>query len=230
MSEVSNTISMQPEVRQMSAFFDGRFDLTDNIELFGTALATTNDYDTRSNVLFWNGVVVRDDQSSAVFLQRGFSEDELGTSDVGASQRMWTATVGVKGGLDVGDDQWHWDVSYSHARYNTKETSINLKEEGIRNWIMDGASTVITDATQQYTYLVDADFYDNQLIGNIVRPVQAADVDGLIGNNVMKANSSSGFLTLTLDGTLGDWGFMYKPVKFALRSEIATQETEIVPD
>ena len=230
LKEVSDTISLQPEVHQLSAFFDGRYDLTDNLELFGTLIATTNDYQTRSNVLFWNGVVVRDDLDSAVFLQRGFSADELGTSDVEASQDMWTATVGIKGGLDVGDDQWHWDLSYSHASYKTKETSINLKEEGIRNWIMEGASTVITDTTQQYTYLVDEDFYNDQLIDNIVRPVQSGDIDGLVGKNIMNANSSSGFLTLTLDGTLGDLGFLYKPMKFALRSEIATQETEIVPD
>ena len=230
LKEVSDTISLQPEVHQLSAFLDGRYDLTDNLELFGTLIATTNDYQTRSNVLFWNGVVVRDDLDSAVFLQRGFSADELGTSDVEASQDMWTATVGIKGGLDVGDDQWHWDLSYSHASYKTKETSINLKEEGIRNWIMEGASTVITDTTQQYTYLVDEDFYNNQLIDNIVRPVQAGEIDGLIGKNIMNANSSSGFLTLTLDGTLGDLGFLYKPMKFALRSEIATQETEIIPD
>jgi len=230
LKEVSDTISLQPEVHQLSAFLDGRYDLTDNLELFGTLIATTNDYQTRSNVLFWNGVVVRDDLDSAVFLQRGFSADELGTSDVEASQDMWTATVGIKGGLDVGDDQWHWDLSYSHASYKTKETSINLKEEGIRNWIMEGASTVITDTTQQYTYLVDEDFYNDQLIDNIVRPVQAGEIDGLIGKNIMNANSSSGFLTLTLDGTLGDLGFLYKPMKFALRSEIATQETEIIPD
>ena len=91
--------------------------------------------------------------------------------DVESSQRMWTGTVGVKGGFDVGSDQWHWDVSYSHARYKTTETSINLKEEGIRDWIMNGASTVITDANQQYTYFVDADFYDNELVDNIVRPM-----------------------------------------------------------
>jgi len=60
--------------------------------------------------------------------------------------------------------------------------------------------------------------------------VQAGEIDGLIGKNIMNANSSSGFLTLTLDGTLGDLGFLYKPMKFALRSEIATQETEIIPD
>ena len=230
LSEVSETISLQPEVHQLSGFFDGRFDLTDNIELFGTAIVTENKYDTRSNVLFWNGVVVRDDLSSAVFLTRGFSAAELGTSDIEASQRMWTATVGVKGGLDIGDDQWHWDLSYSHARYKTTETSINLKEEGIRDWIMDGASSVITDAMQQYTYFVDAGFYDNLLVDNIVRPVQASDIDGLIGENIMRANASSGFLTLTLDGTLGDLGFLYKPLKFALRSEIATQTTEIIPD
>ena len=228
--EVSDTISLQPEIRQLSGFFDGRYDLTDNIELFGTAIVTDNTYNTRSNVLFWNGVVAKDDFSSATFLTRGFDSDELGTSDVEASQSMWTATVGIKGGLDIGDDQWHWDVSYSHASYKTVETSINLKEEGIRNWIMDGATTVITDSQQQYTYFVDSAFYDNQLVDNIVRPVQRSDVAGLIGQNVMNANSSSSFLTITLDGTLGDLGFLYKPLKFALRSEIAGQTTEIIPD
>jgi iron complex outermembrane recepter protein len=230
LSEVSNTISLQPKIRQFSGFFDGRFDLTDEIELFGTAIVTDNDYDTRSNVLFWNGVVVRDDLSSAIFLQRGFSANELGTSDVEASQRMWTTTVGVKGGFEVGDDEWRWDLSYSHARYKTVEASINLKEEGVRDWIMNGASSVITDAMQRYTYFVDEGFYDNQLIDNIVRPVQASDLDSLIGRNVMRAESSSGFLTLTLDGALGDLGFLYKPLKFALRSELATQSTEINPD
>jgi outer membrane receptor protein involved in Fe transport len=230
LDEVSNTISLQSEARQISGFFDGRYDLTDNIELFGTAMVTDNVYDTRSNVLFWQGVVVNQDLDSALFLQRGFSPEELGTSDVEASQSMWTATFGLKGGLDIGDDQWHWDVSYSYASYKTKQTSVNLKEEGIRDWITSGAAVAITDANQQYTYIVDNDFYDNQLIDNIVRPVQASDLDGLIGSNVMNANASSGFLTVTLDGTLGDWGFLYKPVKFALRSELATQSTEIIPD
>jgi iron complex outermembrane receptor protein len=228
--EVSDTISLQPEIRQVSAFFDGRYDITDNLEAFGTAVFTDNVYNTRSNVLFWNGVVVNEDQTSAVFLTRGFSGNELGTSDVQASQRMWTATFGVKGGLDIGDDRWQWDLSYSHARYETVETSINLKEEGIRDWILDGASSVVTDSLQQYTYFVDDDFYDNRLIDNIVRPVQESEVDGLIGKNIMNANSSSGFLTFTVNGTLGDLGFLYKPLKFALRSEIATQTTEIIPD
>ena len=64
---------MQPGIRQLSAFFDGRYDLADNVELFATAIATDNDYETRSNVLFWNGVVAAEDFSSAIFLTRGFS-------------------------------------------------------------------------------------------------------------------------------------------------------------
>ena len=50
---------------------------------------------------------------------------------------------------------------------------MNLKEEGIRNWILAGASTVVADPNQKDTYIVDGDFYDNQLVGNIVRPVAA---------------------------------------------------------
>ena len=230
LSEVSDTISLQPGIDQMSAFFDGRFDLTDTIELFGTGIYTDNTYETRSNVLYWTGVVGSQDFSSASFLTRGFSADELGTSDVESSQQMWTTTFGARGGFDVGDDRWHWDLVYSYANYRTREASMNLKEEGIRDWIMDGASLVVADPNQQYTYFVDPDFYDNRLVDNIVRRVDPADVDGLVGENVMRANATSNFLPLTVNGTMGDLGIFHRPVRFALRSEIAEQTTEIIPD
>jgi len=230
LSELSDTISLQPGIDQMSAFLDGRFDLTDNVELFGTGIFTDNTYETRSNVLYWSGVVGDEDFSSASFLTRGFSPDELGSSDVESSQQMWTATVGARGGFDVGSDRWQWDVSYSYANYRTRETSLNLKEEGIRDWIMDGASLVVSDPNQQYTYFVDSPFYNEQLVDNIVRRVDPADVDSLVGENVMRAKATSNFLTLTVNGTLGDFGVLHQPVKFALRSEIANQTTEIIPD
>ena len=230
LSEVSDTISLQPEIRQVSAFFDGRYDLADNVELFATAIATDNTYKTRSNVLFWNGIVGREDFSSAVFLTRGFSSEELGTADVDSDQTAWTVTTGVKGGFDVGGERWNWDVSYSYADYDTRESSMNLKEEGIRDWILAGASTVVPEPNQKDTYIVDGAFYDNQLVSNIVRPVQASEVGALVGENVLRANSSSSFLTLTLDGLLGDFGVLHGPVKFALRSEIAEQTMEIRPD
>lgn len=229
-SEVSNTISVQPGIRQLSAFFDGRYDLADNVELFATAIATDNDYETRSNVLFWNGVVAPQDLSSAVFLTRGFSPRELGTADVDSSQQAWTLTTGIKGGFDIGGQRWNWDVAYSYSNYETRESSMNLKEEGIRNWILDGATTVVADPMQKDTYIVDNDFYGNQLVDNIVRPVQRSEVGDLVGVNVLRAKSSSNFLTLTLDGTIGDFGVFYQPVKFALRSEIADQSMEIIPD
>lgn len=228
--EVSNTISLQPGIRQLSGYFDGRYDLADNVELFATAIATDNVYETRSNVLFWNGVVGREDFSSAVFLTRGFSSRETGSADVESDQRAWTVTTGVKGGFDLGAERWHWDVSYSYAHYDTRESSMNLKEEGIRNWILAGASTVVPEPNQQDTYIVDGEFYDNQLVDNIVRPVQRSEIAALVGENVLRANSSSSFLTLTLDGTLGDFGVFHQPVKFALRSEIAEQSMEITPD
>jgi outer membrane receptor protein involved in Fe transport len=228
--EVSNTISVQPGIKQLSAFFDGRYDLSDSVELFATAIATDNEYETRSNVLFWNGVVGREDYSSAVFLTRGFSSSELGSADVDSSQQAWTLTTGVKGGFDVGGERWHWDVAYSYSHYETREAGMNLKEEGIRNWILAGASTVVADPNQQDTYVVDGDFYDNRLVGNILRPVQQSEIRGLVGESVLRADSSSSFLTLTLDGTIGDFGVFYQPVKFALRSEIADQTMEITPD
>jgi iron complex outermembrane recepter protein len=230
LSEVSDTISLQPGIRQLSAFFDGRYDLADNVELFATAIATDNTYETRSNVLFWNGIVGREDFSSAVFLTRGFSSRELGSADVDSDQTAWTITTGAKGGFDVGDERWHWDVSYSYADYDTRESSMNLKEEGIRDWILAGAATVVPEPNQKDTYIVDGPFYDNQLVGNIVRPVQPSEVAALVGENVLRANSSSSFLTLTLDGTLGDFDVLDGPLKFALRSEIADQTMEIEPD
>jgi outer membrane receptor protein involved in Fe transport len=228
--ELSDTISLLPEIRQVSGFFDGRYDLTDTIELFATGMVTDNEYQTASNILFWNGVVARDDFSSAVFATRGFAESELGTAEGISSQTAWTATTGARGGFDVGGDRWHWDVSYSYSDYQTRESSTALKEEGIRNWILAGAGLVVPEPNQKDTYVVDADFYDNQLIGNVVRPVQRSEIRALSGNSVLEAESSSSFLTVTLDGTIGDFGVLYKPVTFALRSEIAEQTMEIVPD
>ena len=105
--------------------FARRLLLDEELELFGTAMVTTNDYDTRSNVLYWNGVVVREDLSSAVFLQRGFSAAELGTSDVESSQRMWTGTVGVKGGFDVGAK----DQPFLHAAGNERQNAFVADEQ-----------------------------------------------------------------------------------------------------
>ena len=228
--EVSNTISVQPGIQQLSAFFDGRYDLTDDVELFATGLGTDNTYETRSNVLFWNGVVGREDYTSAVFLTRGFSSAELGTADVESSQQAWTLTTGARGGFDVGGERWHWDVAYSYSHYETRESAMNLKEEGIRNWILAGASTVVADPNQQDTYVVDGNFYDNQLVGNILRPVQRSEIRDLVGKSKLSADSSSGFLTMTVDGEVGDLGVLYRPARFALRSEIASQTMEITPD
>lgn len=230
LQEISHAISWMPEVKQYSGYFDGRYDLTDNIELFASGILTDSRQVSRSNVLFWDGVVVREDFSSAVFLTRGFSTDELGASDFTTDQQMWTTTVGAKGGFDVGAQRWSWDLSYSHASYRNRQTSINLKEEGIRDWILQGATLATPDTSQQYTFIVDGDFYDDQLIGNVVRSVQPADVNALIGENVLRSYATSDFITMTVDGTFGDLGFMYKPGKFAVRSEIARQTTEINPD
>ena len=228
--ELSDTISLQPEIRQVSGYFDGRYDLTDTIELFATGMVTDNEYRTASNVLFWNGVVARDDFSSAVFATRGFSSSETGTAEGVSSQTAWTATTGAKGGFDVGGDRWHWDVAFSYSDYSTRESSMALKEEGIRNWILSGAAVVIPEPNQKDTYIVDAGFYDNQLINNVVRPVQPSEIADLRGESVLRAESSSSFLTLTVDGTVGDFGLLYKPATFALRSEIAEQSMEIRPD
>ena len=101
---------------------------------------------------------------------------------------MWTATVGIKGGLDVGDDRWQWDLVYSHASYQTRETSINLKEEGIRDWILDGASTVVADPisstrTSSTTTSTTTSWSTTSSV-----PSRPSDIDDLIGENVMRAN------------------------------------------
>jgi hypothetical protein len=133
-----------------------------------------------------------------------------------------------QGGFDLGAERWHWDVSYSPPT-TTRAVVDEPQGRGIR-WILAGASSVVADPNQKDTYIVDGDFYDNQLVGNIVRPVQRSEIGGLVGENVLRANSSSNFLTLTVDGTLGDLGVFYQPVKFALRSGIAEQSMEIIPD
>ena len=221
---------MSPNIKKLSAFFDGRYDLTDSIEVFATAMFSDTQSDSRSNVLFFDGIVGNQSGTAATFFTRGFTEAETGIAGFENDQQMWTATIGAKGGLDVADDTWYWDVAYSHAEYNMTSVSTNLKEEGVRNWILSGASSVTDHPDQNYTYFVNDGFYNARLLDNIVRPVSPSDIEALLGRNVLKGKAKSQSLTLTLNGTLGDFGIFYNPVKFAARTELARQRTEIIPD
>jgi iron complex outermembrane receptor protein len=229
-SEVSDTITVSPEQEMYSGFFDGRFDLNDQVELFGTALITGNTIQTRSNVLFFDATVVNEDGSAATFVTRGFSDAELGIANIDDDQLMWTATVGAKGGFEVGAETWYWDASYSHSIYESESTRGVLKEEGIRNWLLAGADSAVESPDQQYTWVVDSDFYNDQLNQNVLRPVAAQDMDGLVGEQRTKADTSGDSLTLVLNGVLGDFSVFHGPVKFALLGEIANQSTHIDPD
>lgn len=228
--DVGDTISLSPSLKKVSAFFDGRYDLTDKIELFASGMGAKSWIEARSNVLFWQGVVEADDGSAASLITRGFSEDELGISKVNVDQTMWSAVAGAKGSFGLGKNIWYWDLSLSHASYKTDQTTINLKEEGIKNWILAGASSVTDSPDARYTYLVDPDFYNNQLVDNVIRPVEPSDIDSLIGENVLKASSTAQTLSATLNGEIGDLGFLFKPARLAARAEYARQTTEIRPD
>ncbi len=229
-AEISDTISLSPSYKKVSGFFDGRYDLTDDIELFATGMAAKSWTEARSNVLFWQGVVGNDDGSAAMFITRGFSEDELGISKVNVDSTMLSGVLGAKGDFEIGGRAWYWDVALSSSWYDLTQSTRNLKEEGIKNWILAGASSVTDSPDQRYTYFVDPDFYNNQLVDNVVRPVQPSDVDALVGDNVMKANASASTLSATFNGEIGDLGFLYKPAKVAFRTEYGRQKTEINPD
>lgn len=229
-TDMNKFTSISPLIDQVSSFFDGRFTLNDDIELFATVMASGNEYKSINGLPYWSGTVLREDGSEYSLITRGFSADELGTTDIRDEQFMWTGLFGAKGGIDLGYDTWYWDVSYSRGKFNTKNRYTSLKEEGVRNWLLDGATAVENYPGLDYTYIVDGGFYDSQLASNIYRPVQPGEVDDLIGQNTTRAHSTSDSLTFTLTGSLSDFDIFASPVKFAIRSEIAQQTTEIRPD
>jgi iron complex outermembrane recepter protein len=230
------TITLTPKSNQVSLFLDGRYDLTDDIDASVFLTYTDSSINSDSQLLGWTGVAYTandpldgaDDE--AYYFSRAFSPEELGVAEVLVDQTSWTASASLKGRIDIGDNQWLWDLSYSHADYESTQRSYRLKEEGLENWLFGNAGFATDVIGDGSFFEVDGAYYQNGIVNDVFRNVTSAEKDALAGYQNVLGKSNADNIGLTITGELGTLGFAYKPVNFAVRTEWARQSNSIVPD
>ncbi|WP_346838086.1 TonB-dependent receptor [Microbulbifer sp. SAOS-129_SWC] len=224
--DASSGIAMASQVDRTSMFVDGRYQLTDNISAFATVLTSKQDVASSVPANSWSGFVMNTDGNKGASITRSFAHD-LGNTESTYDQEMWTVMLGVQGDLELGGNTWNWDLGYSKARFNVTQKYAALREEVLRDWILDGAS----DYTElgPNTYMVDNDFYDNSLVDNIFRDA-SQDREALMGTATTFADSSAQSLTAKVVGDLSDFGVLYNPVTVAISADWSSQSTGIDPD
>ncbi|MCK7597867.1 TonB-dependent receptor [Microbulbifer sp. CAU 1566] len=224
--DASGGIAMQPEMERTSTFVDGRYQFSDNISGFATFLGSKQDVSSSAPAANWNGTIISADGSRAVNVARSFVHD-LGYTTSGYDQEMWTLMLGLEGETVLGDTTWNWDLGYSKARYNMVQKYGAIREDALRNWILDGAQ--YSQELSNNVYVVNNSFFDNQLVDNIFRDA-SGDIDELMGMATTYASSSADSISAKAVGELSDFGFLYNPVTVAVIADWATQSSQISPD
>ena len=224
--DASSGIAMASDVDRTSFFVDGRYQLTDNISAFATVLASKQDVASSVPANSWSGFVMNADGTKGSSISRSFAHD-LGNTESTYDQEMWTLMMGLQGDLELGGNAWNWDLGYSKARFNMTQKYAAMREEVLRDWILDGAGNYTELAPN--VYQVGNEFYDNGLVGNIFRDA-SQDRDALMGMATTFAGSSAQTLTAKVVGDLSDFGVLYNPVTVAISADWSSQSTGIDPD
>ncbi|GAB2513874.1 TonB-dependent receptor domain-containing protein [Microbulbifer agarilyticus] len=223
--DASKGIAMAGEYDRTSMFVDGRYQITDNISGFATVLASKQDVVSSVPANSWQGAVYNEDFTKVAGVYRSFAHD-LGYTDSTYDQEMWTVMLGLQGDLELGDTTWNWDLGYSKARFKMAQRFAALREEVVKDWVLDGADYV---ELAPNVYQVSDSFYEQDLVNNVFRDAQP-DRDSLLGQATTFADSGAEAFSAKVVGELSDFGILYNPVTMAIVADWASQTTGIDPD
>ncbi|QOL26130.1 TonB-dependent receptor [Thalassotalea sp. LPB0316] len=232
MRDSLDTISIFPKSEQVSLYINGRYDITDDIEASATIIGTDSTITSSAPFSGWRGTVINDlpgELNEGYSIARTFSHDELEPGGTSVEQTSWTFSGNIKGYFNVADSQWIWNFDYSKAKYESTQRSYILKKEGLVNWLFGDEDYIALNDSDDF-FQVGNDFYQNGLLDNIFRPVSASEKDDLAGWQNVQGNSEADTFGFTLSGELTDFDVLYNPISFALRTEMSSQYTEIIPD
>ena len=225
--DASGGNALANEFDRTSLFLDGRYELSDNLRGFATVLASKQEVgSSRTSVGLLQTNIMNADANKLLTVDRSFVPD-LGFAKTSVNQEMWTLMTGLQGEVFLGDDAWNWDVSYSKARYQIEQGTNELREEVMREWLMDGSGGY--NQLGENFYQVSNDFFENGLVDNIFRDA-SVDRDALVGTATTHGASSAQTLTAKVVGELSDFGVLYNPVTLAVAFDWSSQDSQISPD
>jgi outer membrane receptor protein involved in Fe transport len=229
-----------------SLYGHGTFDLTDNLELFGSATYYSSDGKSSSGTEFWgtsgdqfmrsqNGAARAtyfDPQFGALEqLQRVFNPFELGGPEAATTlydEETWDLSGGIRGTL--WNDRFDWEASLATSRYEYSADRPRLLAQAVHDYFLDPCATTSLascspTATQGYTngapiYRLDLARWDTPITQDIYQSFATRAV------NVGKTESSTA--NFIVKGDL--WEMSAGAVGFAGGFEWGTQKTDLESD
>ena len=200
-----------------SLFADGRYQLTDNVELFTNAMYWNSTAESRNFRLWW-GDDTLDEDFNYTYIQKVFTPQETGDQEEVYEESTWNITAGLNGDVGIAGKDFRWEVAYTFGTYDYESSQIRFKEEAINEWFLG------TEDLHGYGILSgnpDHSIYDL---------MSREDARALMGVNNPSANSESQQFTANLVGDLFDMPTSGMPAAIAVQFEYADQSYELNQD
>ncbi len=216
--------SLQSEFDEYNVYLDGRYQFTDNLEGFATAMYNTNELAQRGFRLWWGGDQLTADwagpnwQNAYTYLQKIFTPEETGPQETEYEEDVLNIQAGLKGEFAIGDNDYNWDAVVAYGNYNSYNELIRFKEEKINEYYLG--------TTDLFGYGIMSGNPNNSIY-DFLDPAAAAD---LMGYSWTDANSESVQASFNLSGQVGNFELDGGEVMFAWTAEYARNEYTILLD
>ena len=207
-----NDRTIQTKKNSQSFYGHATYHLTDDIDLYATALYTQSDIANVVRSLTWSSTFYNLDTSRLETWSHTLTPEETG-GRMGIASRYdeaaWNIVAGAKGRIG---DNWHWDLSYNRSQYRSDQGRIRLLS-GIDAFYLGAQQGTVDDFPaydapdgRLYTPLTQAQF--GQLSRNSVTRTSTALQDGSLSANGTLLELPAGPLEVAGALEIGDNDFV----------------------
>ncbi|GAB2512416.1 TonB-dependent receptor domain-containing protein [Microbulbifer agarilyticus] len=200
-----------------SVFANARYELTDDIEAFASAMYWDSNAEVRGLRLWW-GDYTLDQNLTHTYHQKVFSPAEAGEQDALYEESTWNITAGVSGDVALFGSYFNWEAAYTLGRYDYENTKTQFKEEAIREHFLGD--------TDLWGFGILAGNPDHSIYDFMPADVLAE----LTGVRRETAESESQQFTVSMVGDLFDMPTSKIPAAIAVQFEYADQSYDLSQD
>ncbi|MCO7227087.1 TonB-dependent receptor domain-containing protein [Pleionea sp. CnH1-48] len=212
-----------------SVFVDGRYELNNDLEMFGTVLYHQSDAERRRDYLTISEDTLDPTNLNATYglpqwslTQRRFTSAELGRD---LSTQFEDKSISLIAGLRGMWGTHDWELTFNHSNYEFNSSEVRFVSQEVIDiflgdfWNLPGTLSWI-------------DGWDGQgewgLIDNLYNPLPSQYADRLVGNQTYGNETSTQQAQFTMSGELGEMDA--GPIGYAFVAEFENTEIEMKPD
>jgi iron complex outermembrane recepter protein len=216
-----------------SVYGSGTFDITPDLQMFGSFMLYDQNAKSSSGTEFWGTAGDRFNQTAAggatsayfdptfghlVQLQRVFGPDELGGPEAASTlydEQSWEVAGGVAGSFG---QRFDWEFTLAHSEYDYKADRPRLLAQAVHNYFLGPPTGQFVSGFPVST--LNRERWISPLTPEIYRSISTRVI-----NRGTTASSTANF---TVNGDL--WQLPAGPIGFAGILEAGRQETDLISD